>query len=296
MKKRSQGIKNWLKDEESTLGVYSSVTCKGGNMWKSKVLVTGIMAMLIIMIVSGLGFAVQWPEVLQQIKANQDKFLNDIKDINITQEMTTITPDGDMIVKMTSLQKGKKFRSESIIDMPGMPESMGPMKNTIIFDGKDTWMISSMMGKKKLLPKESLEQQKDKNWWDFISDKATIKGKENVGGRECYVVEIPEQKDAPFNTIWLTEKNLVPMRIQGKGSKKEIIITEFSDYKKIKGDWEMPYKTTTYMNGKLMFTVIVKSLIVNTGITDDKFDAAKVQVEKKGFSMGNMMKDMMKEE
>ena len=263
-------------------------------MWKSNVLVTGIMAMLIIMIVSGLGFAAQWPEVLQQIKDNQAKFSNDIKDINITQEMTTITPDGAMIAKMTFLQKGKKFRSESIMDILGMPQSMGPMKNTIIFDGKDTWMISSMMGKKKLSPKESLEQQKDKNWWDFISDKAKIKGKEKVGGRECYVVDIPEQKDTPFNTIWLNEKNLVPMRIQGKGLKKEVIITEFSDYKKVKGAWEMPYKTTTYMDGKLMFTIIVKSLKVNTGITDDKFDAAKVPVEKKGFSMGNMMKEMMK--
>ena len=283
-----------MKDEEYTLGVYSSVTYKGGNMLKSNVLVRGIIAIVTIMVVSGIGFAVQWPEVLQQLKDNQVKFLNDIKDINITQEMTTITPDGAMTAKVTSLQKGKKFRSESIMDIPGMPETMGPMKSTTIFDGKDTWMISSMMGKQKLPSKESLEQQKYKNWWDFISDKATIKGKEKVGGRECYVVEIPEGKDEPFNTIWLSEKNLVPMRIKGKESKKEIIITEFSDYKKVKGAWEMPYKTTTYMNGKLMFTIIVKSLKVNTGISDDKFDATKVSVEKKGFSMGNMMKDMMK--
>ncbi len=263
-------------------------------MWKSNVLITGIMVMLIIMIVSGLGFTAEWPEVLQQIKDNQAKFFNDIKDINITQKMTTITPDGTMIAKMTSLQKGKKFRSESIMNIPGMPENMGPMKNTIIFDGKDTWIISSLMGKEKLSSKESLEQQKDKNWWDFISDKAKIKGKEKVGGRKCYVVEIPEQKNTPFNTIWLNEKNLVPMRMQRTSLKKEVIITEFSDYKKVKGDWEMPYKTTMYLDGKLMVTIIVKSLKVNTGITDDKFDAAKVPVEKKGFSMGNMMKEMIK--
>jgi len=254
----------------------------------------GSMMILISMIAATGGFAAEWPQVLEQIKANQAKFATDVKDIKITQEMTTVTPDGNMAAMVTSLQKGKKFRNESTMDIPGMPEGMGPMKSTIIFDGKDTWMIASMMGKKKLPPKESLEQQKDKNWWDFVSDNAAITGKEKVNGRECYVVEILKQKDAPFTKIWLDEKNLVPMRMQSKGSKKETMITEFSDYKKVKGAWEMPYKITMSIDGKLVSTIVVKSLEVNKGIADEQFDAGKVQPEKSGFSMGNIMKEMMK--
>lgn len=256
--------------------------------------VAGSIVILITMIALTAGFAAEWPQVLQQVKDNQAKFANDIKDITITQEMTSVTPDGKMVAMMTTLQKGKNFRTESTMDMSGMPEGMGQMKSTIIFDGKNTWMIAPMMGKKKLSTKESLQQQKDKNWWDFISDKAMITGKEKIGGRECYVVDVLKQKDAPFTKIWLDEKNLVPMRMESKGLKKETMITEFSDFKKVKGNWEMPYKITMSMDGKLVSTIIVKSLEVNKGIADDQFDAEKVQPEKNGLSMGNMMKEMMK--
>jgi len=263
-------------------------------MRKGKIGLVGAMAVVLALVFAGQGFAAEWPQVLEQVKAKYAKYTDDIKDLNMTQEMTTVSPEGNMVAQMTMLQKGKKFRSDSTMNMPGAPAEMGPMKTTIIFDGKDTWMISSMMGKKKLPQKEGQEYQKDKNWWDFISEKAKITGTEKVGGRECYVVEMEPQKDSAFTKLWLDMKNFVPMKMESKANKKDVMVMEFSELKKIKGGWEMPYKTTMFMNGKLVSTIVVKSLDVNKGVADDQFDAAKVPVDKKGFSMGNMMKEMMK--
>jgi outer membrane lipoprotein-sorting protein len=72
------------------------------------------------------------------------------------------------------------------------------------------------------------------------------------------------------------------------------MVVIFSDLKKVKGQWEMPYKTEMYAKGKLMSTVVITALQVNKGIADDQFNADKVPVEKKGFGMGDMMKQMMK--
>lgn len=262
-------------------------------MRQGKTGLVGAMALVLALVFVGQGFAAEWSQVLEQIKTKYAKYTDDIKDLNMTQEMTMVTPDGNMVAQMTTLQKGKKFRSDSTMNVEGMPAEMGPMKTTIIFDGKDTWMISSMLGKKKLNPQESMDQQKDKNWWALVSEKAKITGKEKVGGRDCYVVEIEPQKNTVFSKIWLDEKNLDPLRTESKANKNDVMVMEFADFKKIKGVWEMPYKTTTHMNGKLMSTIIVKSLEINKGVADDQFDAAKVPVDKKGFSMGDMMKGMM---
>ncbi|MBU4304508.1 MAG: outer membrane lipoprotein-sorting protein [Candidatus Omnitrophica bacterium] len=239
-------------------------------------------------------FAADWPAVLQQIKAKYSQFGNDIQDISITQQMTTVAPEGTMVIEMTLLQKGKKFRSEGSMNMPGAPSGMGPMKTTVIFDGKDTWMIAPMMGKKKLSPQESKDQQKDKNWWELVSEQAKITGMEQTGGRECYVVAMNDPENAPFTRMWLDKNNLVLMKMESKGRKREPVVIEFSDFKKVKGEWEMPYKTEMYANGKLMSTIQVKALQVNKGVADEQFDAGKVPVEKQGFPMGDMMKQMMR--
>jgi len=62
------------------------------------------------------------------------------------------TPEGEMITEMKLFTKGEKSRSEIVMQFPesaGMPEGMGSMQTIIIFDGQDTWTISSFTGKEK---------------------------------------------------------------------------------------------------------------------------------------------------
>ena len=57
-------------------------------------------------------------------------------------------------------------------------ESISRFDKYDIYDGKDIWMISSLMGKKKLSDEESKNYQSEMNWWDVISEKAEIVGTE----------------------------------------------------------------------------------------------------------------------
>jgi outer membrane lipoprotein-sorting protein len=235
--------------------------------------------------------------ILEKLEAKYAKFEEEIKDMTTVQEIKVVTPEGEMVSEMQMLRKGEKFRMDTTMQMsqaPDMPEGMGEMKTIIIYDGKDTWMISSFTGKKKKLSgKDEKQYQRERNWWKLISEKAKLLGTEKVGKRECYVVKI-EEEEYPFTKLWLDKRNLVLIKNESKGTEGEIILLIHSDFRKIKGDWEMPYKTEMYTDGELMATSLVKSIKINKGLSDDLFDPDKVKIKRKGFGM-EMMREMIRE-
>jgi len=265
-----------------------------------KINCTGVRVVLLVLISLTLavnqGFTQDLSSMLKELEAKYAKFEEEIKDMTTVQEMNVVTPEGEMVSEMEMLRKGEKFRMDTTIEMsqvPDMPEGMGEMKTIIIYDGKDTWMISSFTGKKKKLSGEVEKQhQRERNWWKLISEKAKIAGTEKVGKRDCYVVEIQEE-EYPFTKLWLDKTDLVLIKGESKGTEGETILLICSDFRKIKGDWEMPYKTEIYADGELMSTSLVKSLKINKGLSDDLFDPDKVMVKIKGFNIQEMMRKMM---
>lgn len=245
------------------------------------------------------GLAEDLSTIAKEAQARYAKFEKEVKDMTIVQE--TVMSEPKMTSQMKMLRKGEKFRMEVKIKMQmpeeaEMPPGMGQMETIIIYDGKDTWMISSFTGKKKKLSgKDEKQYQRERNWWKLISEKAKLLGTKKIGKRECYVVEI-EDKEYPFTKLWLDKKNLVLIKGESKGAEGEIILLIHSDFRKIKGDWEMPYKTEMYTDGELMATSLVKSIKINKGLSDDLFDPDKVKIKRKGFGMREMMKQMMREE
>jgi len=264
---------------------------------------TGVRVVLLVLISLVLtvnqGFTQDLSSILKELEAKYVKFEEEIKDMTTVQEMNVVTPEGEMVSEMQMLRKGEKFRMDTTIEMsqvPDMPEGMGEMKTIIIYDGKDTWMISSFTGKKKKLSGEVEKQyQRERNWWKLISEKAKIAGTEKVGKRDCYVVEIQEE-EYPFTKLWLDKTNLVLIKGESKGTEGETILLICSDFKKIKGGWEMPYKTEIYADGELMSTSLIKSIKINKGLSDDLFDPKKVKIKRKGYGIREIMKEMMLEE
>lgn len=258
-----------------------------------------VLVVVLVSLVLGVsqGLSADWSSILKEAKAKYAKFEKEVKDMTIMQETKMVISEKDkkeMTSEMKILRKGEKFRVETKMQMPDMPEAMGEMETVIIYDGEDLWMISSFLGKKKLSDEEAHEYQTERNWWDLISEKAKIVGTEKVDKRECYVVETKEEKEFPFTRIWLDKKSLDLIKGERKQPKEETMLWVHSDFKKVKGDWEMPYKTEIYTGEKLVSTSLVKSLEINKGLSDDLFDPDKVKV--KGFDMQEMMKKMMQEE
>jgi outer membrane lipoprotein-sorting protein len=245
------------------------------------------------------GFTQDWSTILKQAKAKYAKFEKEVKDMTIVQEMKTGTGKEEVITGIKIFRKGEKFRVETKTQMaqvPEMPEGMGGMETAVIYDGKDYWMVSPFMGKKKLSPEETKGFQKEKEWWKLVSEKGRIVGAEKVDNRECYVVELEEGKESPFNQVWIDKKSLDLIKAESKGSEGETITWVFSDFNKIKDDWEMAHKMEMYAEGELTMSTLVKSVEINTGLSDDLFTPPEVKEEKKkGPGVPGMMKRMLLE-
>jgi len=258
-----------------------------------------LMALLSLVLGVSQGFTTDVSSILKEAEAKYAKFEEEIKDMTIVQEIKTVTSEGEITSEMKMLKKGEKFRIETTIEVPESSETpegmggMGGMETIIIYDGEDTWMISPFMGKKKLSGDEEKQYQRERNWWELISEKAEIVGTEKVGKRVCYVVEIKEEEEFPFTKVWLDKADLVLIKSESKKPEEKTVLLVHSDFRKIKGDWEMPYKSKIYVDGEPTTTFVVKSLEINKRLSDDLFDPDKVKVKIKGLDIQEMMRKMM---
>ncbi len=276
---------------------------KGGKlkMKRNKVKWSVILLVVSVILFSAIGqaFSQSVSDILRKAESNYKNFNQDFKDMVMVFDAKIFTPEGKMTSEMKLFTKGEKSRSEIVMQFPeaaGMPEGMGSMQTIIIFDGQDTWMISSFAGKKKLTTEQAEEQmqyQTGMNWWRSISDKANYIGIERINNRECYVLEIEAGGDSLYSRIWVDKNNLFLVQTEGKNDSGETMRMIFSDFRKIKGNWELPYKTEGFLDEVQMMTILLKSFEINQGLSDDLFDVDKVEVS--GPNMQEMMQNMMQQ-
>ncbi|MDD5223782.1 MAG: outer membrane lipoprotein-sorting protein [bacterium] len=255
------------------------------NWWK--VSLTLLVALAVCSFGADRVSAADWPDILKQLKSTQESFQGEIKDMTLAQEIKMDTPNGEMTQEMKLFRKGDKYRWEN--KMQGGQMS-GSMETTVIYDGKDTWMISPFTGKKKMNDNEQKQYQGQRDWWNQFSDKTAITGSETVGGRDCYVVAVNDPQKSSFTRIWVDKKSLNFIKGEIKNSKGEISEMINSDFRKIKGDREMPYKMEMFTKGKLLSSATVKSVEINKGLPDDLFSAEKIQA--KGMDFKSIMKGL----
>lgn len=247
----------------------------------------------------GQGFSQSLSDILRKAESNYKKFNQDFKDTAMVFDAKIYTPEGEMTSEMKLFTKGEKSRSETLIQFPevaGMPEGMGSMLVVVIFDGQDTWMISPFTGKTKLTDVQAEEQmhyQTGMNWWKFISDKTKYVGIEKIEDRECYLLELEIERESPYKRIWVDKDRLFLVQAEGDSSDGNKVRTTFSDFRKAKSSWELPYKIEVFINEVQTMTVLPKSFEVNQGLSDDLFDIDKVEVS--GPNMQEMMQNLMQQ-
>jgi len=243
-------------------------------------------------IVFGFGeaFASDWSDLVRKAKAKYANFDNEVKDMTMVQEMKIVTPEGEMTSEMKMMRKGEKYRVATKMSMPNMPKGMGGMETIIISDGKETWTISSFAGKKKLPKEDEVKHEGNLGWWDSFSKEAEIAGSEKIGGRDCYIVKFSKEAESYITRVWIDKNELFLVKIESKGDKGGTTTMLYSDFRKIKGNWEIPYETEIFSDDKLVSTMTMKSIEINKGLSDDLFDPDKVEV--KGMDMQEMMKMM----
>lgn len=212
--------------------------------------------------------------ILKKVEAKYAKFNKEIEDMTIVMESTT--PEGEDIATTKQLWKGEKFRSESTMG--------GEIYAITIYDGENTWVITPQ-GKRKVSAEMKTQYTIQFNWWREISEKAKVVGTEKIESKECYVIEI---KDGSLLTrLWIDKKNYVLIKYVTKGVESPMpeIITTYSDFKKIKGNWQMPYLLEAYIGNKLLAIVKVKSIEINKNLSDELFNHEKVKVKARSFGI-----------
>lgn len=235
---------------------------------------------------------------LQAKYAKFDKLVKDLKmDMDVSMAVSEEKGKKGGAETMTSVNtmyyKEPKFRMDSKMSMG--PKG-GEMTTTVIFDGEQMWMVS-MMGTHKLGDKDQAKYAKDRSWkwWNYLTEGGAVTGSEEVGGRDCWVIEFaqPKEKDGarpPFSRLWLDKARLVQVKAEFPIDKGKTGMALYSDVRPAIGKLELPHKTEMYADGKLAMTSVIRSIEYNKGIADELFDAKKAKGQSKGF--GDLLKGM----
>jgi outer membrane lipoprotein-sorting protein len=240
------------------------------------------------------GFGETWESLSKRMIERCAKYTQGIKDITWTMEMEVPSSEGSFKTTSVLYSKGERFRVE--VSMEGMedagvPAEMAGMKTIVIGDGTSAWIVNPVMGKSQIPAEEGSKYRGQWDCGDYVPVSAEIIGSEKIGGRDCYVLSVLDDS-SDFAKLWIDQKSFILMKMEGKPQEGVVSVILPSDYRKVSGDFEMPFRTEMYSGKDLISATVVKSVEVNKGIADDLFDPDKVKVS--GPDMKDMMDQMKK--
>lgn len=224
-----------------------------------------------------LAMAYDIEDLLRDGRAYHQTAQQSIGDMTVEQTASFTAPSGgDSTMKSVRYQKGDKWRQEADMAMAGMAQGPGgAIKTVTLFDGTDTWTLA--MGMKTKLPKDAAQNSSSSpTYWSEPPAGSKISGEETVGGRECWIVELPPNPLTPSAPrMWVDKAKFVNVRSESVLSGKTMR-TDFSDFRDVKGALEIPYKADVYSNDQKTMTAEITKLETNTGLSDDLFDPSKL--------------------
>lgn len=244
---------------------------------------------------AGVGLAEDIGDIVAKLQAKYGKYEKLVKDLTMSMDVTVANGKNTMTSENTMYYKEPKFRMDSKVNMG----QSGAMTTTIVFDGDEMWMVSPM-GTHKLGDKDQVKYDRDKSWrwWSYLTENGTVTSSETVDGHDCWVIEFPQadekaknQARPHFSKLWLAKDVLVQVKAEVLTEKKKKAVIVYSDIKPAIGKMEMPYKTETFVDGKLASTAVIRSVEYNKNLPDELFSAAKAKSENKG--LGGMLKGIV---
>lgn len=229
---------------------------------------------------------------LDEARDRAARYEKEVQDLTIEQEMTLSTPEGSMTQNAVARTKGNKFRLDSRMEISGSGiEGMPAMETTVISNGNELWMISPMVGRKQLSPEEGLQYRRDSSFWKLLSNEAKVIREEKLGNYDCVVFEVSENGQ-PY-LLWIEKGTYNLIQAEFSRGLEGRWTWWNSDFRKSAGEWQIPYRTEIFQNEKQVATTIVKSVNVNTGLSDAVFEPQLVTPQ--GGSMQDLMRQMMQD-
>jgi len=234
-------------------------------------------------------------EILKKVSARHDKFMSSVKDMQIEQEMIIVQGRQEVTSAVKSMWKGDKHRFETTVSANAGGGQMPKMTTVVLFDGKDTWTVSPFAGKRRMEPSDVKDATPRFRWADKLKDRVRLVGKEKVGGREAYVIDVKQtgkeaDESLPFSKVWVDTAGYQVLKGEFKMENRSAEM-RFSDIRKVSGDFSMPFLQQVFVGGVLQTKIVTKSIKTNVGLSDDLFDASKL-AGKQEMNMQEMIKRM----
>ncbi len=184
-------------------------------------------------------------------------------------------------------------------ELPGgtaLPPEMAGMKTIVIMDGADVWMINPMTGKMQLPSRDAARYRGQWLCSDYIPQSAEVVGSEAVGGQDCYVI-VDKDQNTSIAKLWIDKKSYHLLKLEGKPEEGQPAMTAvFTDFRKIEGAREIPYVTKVMLGPDVATTVTITSVTVNKGLSDELFDASKIEGKPTNMmDLMNRMKEQQKD-
>lgn len=217
--------------------------------------------MVLVCGLSSNSFCMTISQLRKDLAAKFTRFDSVVKDMTMVIEGKVSQDKREMGTTESKIfRKGLKLRIENRVKVAVKEGEMEEMTVVMVYDGKDAWMIDPVGQVMKIedIPEEHMDPAR------FVPEGAVLQGEEKIDGRPCYVVSYSSEPKIECR-LWLDKERLVPLKMETG----EVIVL-FKDYKQIAGIWGMPY-TTTATGGPQEMVSRVKSLVINTGLSDGLF-------------------------
>jgi outer membrane lipoprotein-sorting protein len=245
---------------------------------------------IVVGILCGIGqvplYAVGLPDVIAGARAKYQESAKKLKDITIVETTTVSSPRdparNETNTSLTTIyKKGDKFRIETAVHLPGEGKESGrerSMTGTVIFDGKDAWMMTPMFSKTRVPRQEVRQYETHTDWWENVSANARLAGSEVVDGRTCYLIDNTADRGAFFKRFWIDRLTYEMVRAETQGrSDKEPTSLSFSDFKSVGDITDLPYTIKVFSGSRPIAVTSVNRVDVNTGLSDRLFDPSTIK-------------------
>lgn len=99
--------------------------------------------------------------------------------------------------------------------------------------------------------------------------KAELQGRETVNNRECYKIKVND--DGDITTWFIDVQTYYCLKKIEKNDKKELVSTEYSDFRKNADGCTFPFVEKTYSEGKLLLTNTYSEIETNYKVDKSQF-------------------------
>jgi len=234
-----------------------------------------VVALAVLLVAALPAVAEDWPAVLKTAQEKCEKQQATVRDMVVSENMTTWTDGGEMNATQTLYRRGDSMRMEMTLYNAVM--GMDSIQTVVINDGKKAWMFDTVTGKREMDPDEAQQQGDFRDCWDFTPENSKIIGSDKSrDGADCYLVEM--ERDSVKHKLWLDKDHL--RVVQGESHDADASVRwVLSDFRNVTGDYEYPYKIEMFDGDNPLSTMTVNYVKVNEGISDDTFDPDKVKIQ-----------------